>query len=113
LRARETRSERILWDALRSRRFDGLKFRRQRPVGAFVLDFYCEELHLAIEIDGAIHLEPDVASRDAMRERDLREQGVRFIRVSARDVETDVVAVLEFVRRALTPVPSPTAEGEG
>ncbi|MSQ29994.1 MAG: DUF559 domain-containing protein [Dehalococcoidia bacterium] len=46
-----TRSERLLWEQLRARRFDGLKFRRQHPFGPFVLDFYCDEAHLGVEID--------------------------------------------------------------
>ena len=61
LRARETVSERVLWGALRDRGVGGYKFRRQHPVGIFVLDFYCEALRLAIEIDGPIHNDQTVA----------------------------------------------------
>src|SRR5688572_28738934 len=55
LRARETWAEDLLWTALRGRRLDGMKFRRQHPIGPFVLDFCCVERRLAIEVDGEVH----------------------------------------------------------
>jgi very-short-patch-repair endonuclease len=55
LRIRQTAAEVMLWEALRNRRLDGVKFRRQHPVGPFVIDFCCPERRLAIEVDGGIH----------------------------------------------------------
>src|SRR3990172_8175353 len=85
LRQRSTDSERLLWLALRDRRLDGLKFRRQHPVGPYILDFYCHELSLAVEIDGAYH--DLTAAQDAQRQGLLEAQSIRFIRVLAEDVE--------------------------
>ncbi len=55
LKREQTASERLLWEALRDRRFEGLKFRRQHAVYAYVLDFFCAELMLAVEVDGGVH----------------------------------------------------------
>lgn len=55
LRERGTEGEQVLWEQLRAKRFRGLKFRRQQPVGPFVLDFYCSQQRLAVEVDGEIH----------------------------------------------------------
>jgi very-short-patch-repair endonuclease len=57
LRTRQTPAESILWDALRGRRLAGLKFRRQHPIGTFVVDFCCPDRRLAIELDGPVHAE--------------------------------------------------------
>jgi len=105
LRQQPTSSEGLLWEELRNRRFEGLKFRRQHPVGPFVLDFYCQELRTAIEIDGAVHQQPAQAARDAARQATLEEHGIRFIRIAARDIEADLPAVLASLRQALTPQP--------
>ncbi|MGE0601795.1 MAG: endonuclease domain-containing protein [Dehalococcoidia bacterium] len=89
LRKRLTPSEVVLWDHLRDRRFYGLKFRRQHPVGAFVLDFFCQEMMFAIEIDGGIHLDPEQAKRDRDRQLTLEEHHIQFFRWTAEDVERD------------------------
>jgi very-short-patch-repair endonuclease len=102
LRHRATDSERLLWMALRGRQLHGLKFRRQHSVGPYVLDFYCHELSVAIEIDGAYH---DLTSaQDARRQRSLEAQGIRFIRVLADDVEKHREAVVEFINAQIKPL---------
>ena len=100
LRATSTRSEAILWRRLRGRQFHGLKFRRQHPVGRFVLDFYCDDLQLAIEIDGSIHRDPEVAERGTAREEIIRERGLWFIRVAADATESEIETVLLEIERA-------------
>jgi very-short-patch-repair endonuclease len=100
LRSAATRSEAILWDRLRSRRFHGLKVRRQHPIGRFVIDFYCEDLRLAIEVDGSVHHDSGVAANDAERERLLRERGIWFVRVDAKSTEAEVQSVLAEIERA-------------
>jgi BirA family biotin operon repressor/biotin-[acetyl-CoA-carboxylase] ligase len=116
LHRRSTDSERLLWMALRGRQI-GPKFRRQHPVGPYVLDFYCHEPSLAIEIDGSYH--DFTAVNDAQRQRFLEAQGIRFIRVLADDVEKHREAVVSYVRaevdalQALTPGPSPTSRERG
>ena len=110
-----TRSEELLWERLRARQFERLKFRRQHPLGPFVLDFYCERLMVAVEVDGGIHETASVRASDAERQALLEAAGVRFIRVRAADVETDIEAVLDTLRTALAalPPPRPATRGEG
>jgi adenine-specific DNA-methyltransferase len=109
-----TKSEGILWRALRNRRFAEYKFRRQRPVGPFILDFYCHETRLAIEIDGPIHAKQTAADR--ARQSALESLGIRFLRLSAELVETDLNAALNQIEAALSDLPSPAVRrggGEG
>ena len=73
LRKRMTASETVLWSHVRGRQFHGMKFRRQHPVGRFVLDFFCEDLLIAIEIDGGIHMDPSVARADVERQQLLEQ----------------------------------------
>ena len=91
---RETTSEDILWEHFRSRRFYGLTCRRQHPIGAFVLDFFCPEMMFAVEIHGGIHLDPEVAARDTERQRTLEERHIQFFRWTAAEVEKDPAAVV-------------------
>ncbi|WP_325435705.1 endonuclease domain-containing protein [Pseudomonas nitroreducens] len=90
LRRRQTDAERRVWAALRDRRFLGLKFRRQVPCGIYVLDFYCHDRRLAVELDGGQHLE---SAHDREREAWLAGQGIRALRYWNHDVlvRTDVV----------------------
>jgi very-short-patch-repair endonuclease len=116
LRDSQTPSEALLWGLLRDRRLLGLKFRRQHAVGRFVLDFYCHELRLAIEIDGAIHNDAVQAQRDRERQQSLEEQGIHFIRVRASDVEQDPERVIQNLTtgiRAFSPSPATKESGEG
>ena len=78
LRTGETLAEDLLWEELRGRRLDGMKFRRQHPVGTFVIDFCCVEYRLAIELDGGVHEEQQ--EQDAEREAILAAAGYRVIR---------------------------------
>ena len=98
LRRPQTPTEALLWEALRDRHLDGLKFRRQHAIGRFVLDFYCHELRLAVEVDGAVHLVPENRASDAARQAELEATGVRFVRIPANLVETDLTRALERIR---------------
>ncbi len=84
----------MLWERLRARRFEGLKFRRQHPVGAYVIDFYCAELALGVEVDGGVHRTADARSYDTEREAVIAEAGVLLVRVAAEAVEKNVEQVL-------------------
>ena len=123
-RAQPTRAERLLWEALSGGAL-GVRFRRQHPIGDFVLDFYCREARLAVEIDGPTH---DRSQRyDDWRDATLWRLGIRTVRIPADAVEAspdDVVAALRaciatcarrLVRNQLPPFsPSPErSEGEG
>jgi len=92
--------ERILWSHLRGGRLDGVKFRRQYPVGPYVCDFYCSAAKLAIEIDGRVH--ETRAAQDQSRDRHLESQGIRVVRVGASWISKDLDAVLELIRREVS-----------
>ena len=111
MRKQPTHSEDILWSALRNRALAGRKFRRQHPVGRFVLDFYCYEERLAVEIDGPIHQGKSAADRE--RQFILESMGIRFLRLPSELVEDRLQAALAAIKRALTPGPSPASRERG
>lgn len=100
LRKAPTHSEKILWQALRNRRLQGLKFLRQHPIGPSIVDFYCHEKRLAVEIDGPIHNEPDVVERDRAREESVAVNDIQFLRCKSEEVERDLAGVLLRIREA-------------
>ena len=81
MRGAPTRSENRLWAWLRDRRFDGYKFRRQYPIGRYVVNFYCAELKLAIEVDGRQHGNRLMAQYDDERTNALQEHGIEILRI--------------------------------
>ncbi|MFN3817029.1 endonuclease domain-containing protein [Brevundimonas sp.] len=101
LRRKLTLPEVILWNALRGRRMDGRRFRRQHPLGPYILDFYCAEARLAVEVDGAAHDHPDKIKHDQRRNRWLESCGVRVLRIPAREVLGNLEGVLTGLRDAL------------
>ncbi|MBN1666917.1 MAG: endonuclease domain-containing protein [Anaerolineales bacterium] len=98
-RKQPTRSERILWQALRGKKLDGVKFRRQQPIGAFVVDFYASSYRLVVEVDGPIHAKQQEADR--ARQDILEELGLNVIRLPAGLVESDLAAALTEIRSAI------------
>jgi very-short-patch-repair endonuclease len=103
-RKEPTASEHMLWEALSDRKLDGRKFRRQQPLGPFVVDFFCPEERLIVEVDGPIHelqREPD-----RLRQELIETLGMRFVRVAAADVERSLDAVIATIRAALPPSPA-------
>ena len=84
LRATMPLPEVLLWRELRQQ--DEMKFRRQHPIGRYVLDFYCTKAKVCIEIDGMAHDLADRPTRDEKRDARLREQGITVMRVAAADV---------------------------
>jgi len=111
LRQNQTDAEQLLWGLLRDRRFADKKFRRQHPVGRYILDFYCHELKLAIELDGGQHNEDAARQYDDERTRFLNEQGIRVIRFWNNQVLQETDSVLQALWNALTPTPLPEGEG--
>ncbi len=89
-----------MWTALRGRRLAGLRFRRQHPIGPYILDFYCNELRFGVEIDGQVHDHPDRIAHDERRTNWLNRQGIRVVRIAARNVLDDLDAALGFIRRS-------------
>src|SRR5438105_4992361 len=113
LRKNQTEVERILWKDLRSRRFEGYKFRRQFPINPYVVDFCCLRHQLIIELDGSQH--QDEKERDDARTVHLSTQGYKVLRFWNNQVLEEKEAVLETIWRALqppSPPPSPKS-GEG
>jgi very-short-patch-repair endonuclease len=88
LRREQTPAEKCLWTVLRGNQCGGLRFLRQRPIGQYIVDFYCPARRLAIEVDGSIHDETEVWTHDAMRQNTLEELGITVIRLSNEDVLT-------------------------
>jgi very-short-patch-repair endonuclease len=107
LRQRMTRAEAALWQALRRKPW-GIKFRRQHPVGAYILDFYCNSASLAIEIDGSYHEGTEQMEADTSRSLALRDRSIHIVRFTNDEVLADLPRVLEAIRRevaARTPSP--------
>jgi very-short-patch-repair endonuclease len=124
LRKNQTSAEGLLWSLLRDRQLNGLKFRRQHPLGGYILDFYCHEAQLAVELDGSGHLEAEQARHDDRRRQDLEALGVRVVRFWNHDVLRDpqsaLIAILAAVEDLNTdphpksnPHPNPLPGGEG
>ena len=86
LRRELTKPEVLLWAALRRRNVNGFRFRKQHPIGPYVLDFYCAAVRLAVEVDGAVHDAPDQIRHDRARDAWLGGQGVHILRFPAKYV---------------------------
>ncbi|MCC6613211.1 MAG: endonuclease domain-containing protein [Anaerolineae bacterium] len=103
LRQRQTPAEVLLWEAVRDRRLDGLKFRRQHPVEntAYVVDFLCYEARLVVELDGGIHA--DQPDADAIRQAEIEAQGYHVLRFRNQAVQDDLESVLMAIVAAARP----------
>jgi ATP-dependent helicase HrpA/adenine-specific DNA-methyltransferase len=97
MRKNPTPAEAIVWRWLRDRRFGGWKFRRQHPIGTYILDFYCEALHLAIELDGLGHL----PNKDWLRTLVLRKFRIKVIRLTNDDVIRHSDRAAEHIANAI------------
>ena len=108
LRNNQTDVEKLLWSHLRNKQFYGLKFYRQYSIGKYILDFYCSELRLAIELDGGQHGEEDNKKHDNIRAEYLRAQGIKVIRFWNNDVVENIEGVLyEIKERGNSPTRAP------
>jgi very-short-patch-repair endonuclease len=100
-----TEAENLLWSRLRHRRLDGLKFRRQVPLGPYILDFFCEEHRLVVEVDGSQHA--DRPEQDEKRTEWLEAHRCRVVRFWNNDVLRRTDSVLEAIRAAAGGAPHP------
>ena len=98
-RKEPTKSEHILWQALRGRKMNGIKFRRQQPIGNFVVDFYNSTYRLVVEVDGSVH--DDQVEFDQARQVALEELGLNIMRVNAEIVEKNLPLVLGEIRKKI------------
>jgi very-short-patch-repair endonuclease len=101
LRERQTEAERVLWGRLRNRQLEGVKFRRQQPIGDYVVDFASFDKRLIVEIDGGQHNEHGILGRDERRAGWLNREGYRILRFWNNEVLNNVDGVLEVIREAL------------
>lgn len=97
LRNNATSQEQLLWNKLRNSGLNGCKFRRQHSVGDFILDFYCAEHKLAIELDGNHHLAEEHKLNDEARTAFLNEMNIRVLRFSNKEIETNIDGVLNAI----------------
>jgi very-short-patch-repair endonuclease len=109
LRVNTTLPERRLWARLRGAQMEGLSFRRQHPVGPYILDFYCPTAKVAIELDGDQHGTDAALAYDAARTRFINGKGIRVIRFSNYDLMKNFDAVLEAIYRAVKETPTRSA----
>jgi very-short-patch-repair endonuclease len=107
LRRDATDVERIVWNAVRARRLVNANFRRQTPIGPYIVDFVCHEASLIIEIDGGQHFVAAHAARDARRDVFLASKGYRVVRFNNHDVITNRQGVLETIATAVMDTLSP------
>ncbi|MBI1200088.1 MAG: DUF559 domain-containing protein [Phenylobacterium sp.] len=91
--------EKLLWVRLRRREAGIPTFRRQHPIGPYVLDFFCATARLCVEVDGLAHMTADRPERDGRRDAWLESRGVRVVRIAAVDVLKDPDAVADWLRR--------------
>ncbi len=99
LRKNMTEAESALWECLRNRTLDGLKFRRQQIIEGFIVDFFCHEMKLVVEIDGEIHDTPEQKEIDELRKKVFESRGLKEIRFKNSDVLNDLPDVLATLRK--------------
>lgn len=97
-----TAAEARLWLRLRAKQLQGLKFRRQHGIGPYIVDFYCPERSLVIEVDGDAHAEEKQVTKDRQREKYLRSLGLQVIRYVNDDILNNVDGVLENLSEILS-----------
>ena len=111
LRKRETWAEKLMWRWLRDRRFSGYKFRRQHPIGDYVLDFFCEEAELNIELDGSQHGFPNRRKHDEEREKFLKSRGIKTLRFWNSHLRRNAQSIRDTIFNELqTRAPHPLPE---
>ena len=109
-----TLGEIALWREINNKKLD-VKFSRQIPIDDYIVDFYCKELQLAIEVDGTIHFEEGQQEKDGRRQKRLKSFGVRVIGFSDLDVKNNLNWVLDEIKNVITamkPTPNPSEEGK-
>jgi len=107
-----TLAEVLLWNELKNKQICGVDFDRQRPIGNYIVDFYCKELSLAIEVDGDTHSYR--FDEDNERQSELERMGVRFLRFEDIEVKRHMLNVVQVIENWVEmhlPTPSPSREG--
>jgi very-short-patch-repair endonuclease len=107
MRREPTESESLLWRELRSKRLDGIRFRRQHCVFGYIVDFYAPRLKLVVEVDGGLHDNPIQYSRDCFRDRWMTERGLHVYRIPARSILADAQGVLRELSKYICGIGKP------
>ncbi|MEZ5535313.1 MAG: endonuclease domain-containing protein [Thiolinea sp.] len=113
LRQDATYVEKIMWNQLRSRRLAGYKFRRQYPIGQYIVDFVCYAEKLIVEVDGEHHHEPDQIAYDRERTRFFQADGYQVMRFTNQQIIGALPDVLRHIEQAMKKAPRPQGEGLG
>ena len=98
LRKNLTMGEKILWGFLRNKNFEKLRFRRQHPIDNYIVDFYCKEKNLIIEIDGPLHEDEERKLKDAIRQTYLEAKGYRILRFKDKELSGDIDIILKRIK---------------
>ena len=102
LRKNMTLAEKILWKKLRDRKIFDVKFRKQHPVWIFIVDFYCHEYKLVIEIDGEIHNEEELIEHDLNRTAELNKFGLKVLRFTNDQILFNIDSVITEIHKNIT-----------
>ncbi|MFH0813661.1 MAG: endonuclease domain-containing protein [Pseudomonadota bacterium] len=112
LRNNSTLSEVLLWNELKNGKMKGKDFHRQKPIMSFIVDFFCPELALAIEIDGNSHDSENAYEKDMERQREMEGLGIQFLRFNDLDVKRNMPGVLSIIEQWVEKhTPDPSQEG--
>jgi very-short-patch-repair endonuclease len=101
LRSKETDAEKFLWHKLRAKRYQNYKFRRQQPIGPYIVDFFCPSKRIAIELDGGGHAEDEQILYDAQRTHYLEASGIQVLRFWNNQIFQNTRSVLEAIYQEL------------
>jgi very-short-patch-repair endonuclease len=111
LRKEQTRAEKQLWTVLRNRQIVGLKFYRQRVIGHYIADFYCPQLNLIIEADGAVHFTDEQQAYDERRNQWLTSEGFIVLRVLNTDIFNNIRGIIDYLEDLATATLPPADAG--
>lgn len=106
-----TLSEVLLWNEIKNKRL-GVRFSRQIPIDEFIVDFYCKDLQLAVEIDGESHYYDDQPEKDSIRQKRLESLGVQFVRFDDLDVKKNINWVITELMHAISEIKPTSAKEE-
>lgn len=107
-----TPEEKILWERIRGKKIDGIRFRRQYSVCGFILDFYSPELRLAIEVDGGYHLKESQKAYDVARQKVIESFQISFLRFTNDEVREVLARVIQDIKAKVNDLTLPLSKGE-